>query len=378
MSFKIGKVSVGEAVALIGMLLIPEIYLTEPSLMIGFTGTSAWICKILSGVLVAGVLLAVLKMYRVYIEKFSGGQMIPFPDFLKGLLGSRGALLLLVVWALLFEIETILTLREFVDHTVITALKANSLRVVLLIFAGSMLLIACSGLEVILRVAYVFFAIGIVSVVLVFLLLIPSYDPLQLFPWQGYGFANNIKYSLFDIGMGAQAIALLFIAPHFQNIRTLKKGIFYGIGYTLFTKVLVFLMALMVFGVAASPERGLIYYELARYVNISQYLQRIDAVFIIVWLSAGLISSVLTQYFSVILFQSAFRLKDTKVLLSIGILLTAAMAMLPNSIAQTIQWRGILSYYVTMALFLATFLVLGIGYYMKCRRNASCVGQLKS
>lgn len=375
MSYRIGKVSVGEAVALIGMLLVPEIYLTEPSLMIGFTGSAAWISKLISSLLVVGVLLAILKIYSCYVHKFADGQMVTFPAFLKGLLGKHLGFLLLLVWAVLFEVETILTLREFADHTLITALKANSLRVVTLFFAGSILLIAYAGLEVILRSAYVFFVIGLAAVLFIFVLLFTSYEPLQLFPWQGYGFATTVKYSMLDIGMGAQAIALFFIAPHFQNIKTLKKGILYGIGYATAMKVLVFLMAIMVFGVVASPERGLLYYELARYVNVSQYLQRIDSVFIIVWLSAGLFSTVLTQYLSVILCQGAFQLKDTKVLLSISVLLTAALAMMPDSIAQTIHWRSFLSYYVTMSFFLATFFILGIGYYVKCRRKPSCVGQ---
>lgn len=375
MSYRIGKVSVGEAVALIGMLLVPEIYLTEPSLMIGFTGSAAWISKIISSLLVIGVLLAILKMYSCYVNRFADGQMVTFPAFLKGLLGKHLGFLLLLLWAVLFEVETVLTLREFADHTLITALKANSLRVVTLFFAGSILLIAYAGLEVILRSAYVFFVIGLAAMIFIFVLLFPSYEPLQLFPWQGYGLATTVKYSMLDMGMGAQAIALFFIAPHFQNIRTLKKGILYGIGYATVMKVLVFMMAIMVFGIVASPERGLLYYELARYVNISQYLQRIDSVFIIVWLSAGLLSTVLTQYFSVILCQGAFQLKDTKVLLSISVLLTAALAMMPDSIAQTIHWRSFLSYYITMSFFLATFLILGIGYYMKCRRKPSCVGQ---
>ena len=63
-SYGIGKISAVEGMTLVAMLIVPSIYLTEPSLSIGFVGNSAWLLKICSGLLLLGLLLAILKIYQ--------------------------------------------------------------------------------------------------------------------------------------------------------------------------------------------------------------------------------------------------------------------------------------------------------------------------
>ena len=270
MSYGIGKISVSEGMALITMLLIPNIYLTEPSLVIGFVGNSAWLLKFCSGLFIVGILLSLLKIYQSYIEKFHGGRMIDFYRFVREILGRGGAMLFFVLWAILFEVSTILTLREFTDHTLITALKISNLKLVLLIFAVAIFFIMRSGLEVILRGAYIFFLLRVVTLGVLFALLFSSYAPEQLLPWQGYGIGSLAKHSILDIDTGATAMAIFFIAPHLQNINTLKKSILYGIAYATFFKMVLIAMMIMVFGIIVAPERVMLFYELVRCVNLSE------------------------------------------------------------------------------------------------------------
>lgn len=375
MSYGIGKISIAEGMSLIIMLLIPNIYLTEPSLSIGFVGNSAWLLKICSGLLILGVLLSTLKIYQNYIDKFCNGRLVTFFEFTQGVLGKSGAILFSVLWAVLFECSAILTLREYTDHALLTTLKTGNLKIVLLIFAIFILFMMRSGLEVILRGSYLFFLLRAVTVVILFGLLTSAYEPIQLLPWQGYGIGSLAKYSFFDIGTGATAMAIFFIAPHLQNIRTLKKSILYGMGYVTFFKMLLIMMMIMSFGVIVAPERILLFYELVRCVNLSQYVQRIDAVFTIIWLTAGLISILITQYLSIMIYSEAFKLTDTRALMGIGVLFTASVAMLPDSIVSALTISGMFIYHWSTGIMLFSLIVLGVGYYVKCRRNNSCVGQ---
>lgn len=375
MSYGIGKVSVAEGMSLIIMLLIPNIYLTEPSLSIGFVGTSAWLLKICSGLLILGILLAMLKIYKNYVEKFSQGRLVTFFSFLQDILGNKGAILFYLLWAILFECSTILTLREYTDHALLTTLKTGNLKIVLLIFSIFSLFMMRSGLEVILRGSYLLFLLRAATVVILSILLIPTYEPLQLLPWQGYGFGSLAQYGFMDIGTGATAMAIFFIAPHLQNMNTLKKSILYGMGYVTFFKMLLIAMMVMVFGVVVSPERFLLFYELVRCVNLSQYVQRIDSIFAIVWLTAGLMSIFITQYLSIMIYSEAFKLTDIRALLGIGMLFTASMAMLPDSVMAALTISGIFVYQCSTGFMLLSLIVLGVGYYVKCRRNDSCIGQ---
>lgn len=374
-SYGIGKISAVEGMTLVAMLIVPSIYLTEPSLSIGFVGNSAWLLKICSGLLLLGLLLAILKIYQNYIDKFCNGRMITFFSFVQGVLGRSGGMIFFILWAVLFHLSTVLMIREFTDHTLMTTLKTGNLKLVLLIFAVAIFFMMRYGLEVILRCAYLLLVVRAITLIILLFLLFSSYDVTQLLPWQGYGMGSLAKYSFLDIGTGATSMAIFFIIPHLQNIATMKKSILYGMAYVTFFKMILILMMIMTFGIIVSPERVLLFYELVRCVNLSQYVQRVDSIFILMWLTAGLMSIVVTQYLSVMIYCEAFKLTDSKALMAIAMLLTTSIAMLPDSTITALTMSGFFIYQWSTAFMVFSFIILGIGYYVKCRRNSSCVGQ---
>lgn len=375
--YETGKMGAGEGMTLVAMLILPNIYLSEPSLSIGFVGNSAWLLKICSGVLYAGILLAILKFYQGYTEKFCGGKMISFADFIRGLMGSAFARVVLILWALVFEAQAILTLREFADHTLITALAESSLPLILFLFSACITIVLWKGLEVILRAAYIFFIIATIGILVTILALYNNYQFDYLFPWQGYGFSALARHSFHDLGTWVLAFAILFLAPNLQCVRTVKKAIVYGFGWTILLKALLIAAIIMVFGILISPDRALLFYEIVQSIHLSQYLQRVDAIFIIIWLTGGLISALLMQFFVLTLLGEAFRIDDEKPLIPMLTLISALMGFMPNSVIAVIELNNLFVYKFSSVFILLNFIAFAIGYYVKCRRKKPCVGAIK-
>lgn len=377
MNYYTGKLGIGEGIALITMLLLPNIYLSEPSISIGLAGSSAWLLKLVSGAIAGAVLFGIVYFYQDYITKYHQNKVVSFHEFAQGLLSKKLALVLLLAWSIVFEIQTILTLREFADHTLITALPMSSLLVIILLYSACITIVLLRGLEVILRTAYLLFIIGAAGIMVTIIALYSEYEFSNLMPWQGQGLSILAQSSVSDLGTWAFGIAVLVIAPNLQNIRTIRKVIFYGFGYTVALKALLIAAIVMVFGAVVAPERALLFYEIVQAVHLSQYLQRVDAIFIMIWLTGGLISMMLMQYFALTLVCQAFEIKDMRPIIPIATLTSAALAILPNSVVAVIQLNHYFVYHIVSIFFILTALVLAIGYFVKCRRDKPCVGAIK-
>lgn len=377
MIYKTGKIGVNEGAALIVMLLLPNMYLSEPSLSIGFVGSSAWLLKIISGCVATGALLTILYCYQQHAARFHGGECIDFYQFTRELIGRQKARLLFFFWAVLFEIQTILLLREFSDHVLITTLPTSRLPVIVLLLAGCMGIILLRGLEVILRTAYVLFLLSALGVVVVVVLLTGFFEFDQLFPWQGYGLLSLAKYSFSDLGTWLLCFAILLLAPNLQTFSTVRRSILYGFGYTILLKTMLVAAAILVFGTIVAPERSMLFYEMVQAINLSQYLQRVDAAFIMIWLPGGLMSALLMQFFALTLFCKVFDLRDFKVLIPMAVALSAVFSLLPSSVVAVIELNRFLVYVVFSAFMAVNFTIFIVGHFVKSRRDASCAGNTK-
>lgn len=377
MIYKLGKIGVTEGMSLIAMSCLPNIYLSEPSVTIGFAGSCAWLLKLISGIIAALVMLKILQCYQSYCQRFHNGKCIDFYQFTKELLGSKKAWFLFFCWAVMFELQTIIMLREFADQVLITTLPSNRLAVIILVIAICMIAIIWRGLEIILRAAYISFCVTVIGIVVTFLLLMGLFNYDYLFPLLGNGMPSIVKHSFSEIGSWLMCFSVLFIAADLQDFSDIRRSIIYGIGYTVVLKIIIIIAAILVFGSLIAPERVVLFYEMVQGINLSQYLQRVDAVFIMMWMPAGLISTVLLQFFAMMLFTRIFELNDFKALIPLTVLLTAAFAMMPNSVVEAIELNKILVYFISSVFVIANFLIFVGGYYLKCRRDASCAGNAK-
>ena len=190
MIYKLGKIGVIEGMSLIAMITLPNAYLSTPSITIGFAGSAGWLLKLLSGIIAAALLLKISRCYQSYCQRFHDNKCIDFYQFAYELFGDIKARVLFFLWAVLFEIQTILMLREFADQVLITTLPADCLALIILVIAGCMSAIIWRGLEIILRAAYIGFLISgsgiIISVALLGGLFNYDYSCMDVWKYRRY------------------------------------------------------------------------------------------------------------------------------------------------------------------------------------------------
>ncbi|MBP2635930.1 MAG: spore germination protein (amino acid permease) [Firmicutes bacterium] len=361
MSYQPGRMGIAEGMALVFIMLFPRIFLTTPANAIAAVTTAAWWVVIVSGL---PVILAIFAW--IYIFRQTPGDLFSVSE---KLLGRVGAWLVTVAAIMVFFIDAALVLRQFAENTLLTALPQVEFSFIVGWYTLIAALGALLGLEALARGTYLLFPMSVMGLILVLLLLAPYYDVYNLTPWRGYGLLASLQTGILQSGINISGLILVIVSPAMQNIQTFKWASIFGVTSGLFIKSLTLFIFTMVFGVATASEKTLPFFEMSRLVYINRYFQRIEALFIILWVIGGLLGISLGLYMGTFLITRLLKLPALQPLIPLSAYIVAQMAMVPPDIATVIRLDNyLISHFYTATLFIIT-LVLLIAAFVKSKKR---------
>lgn len=351
MSYQSGRMGIAEGMAIVFIMLFPRIFLTTPANTVHAATTAAWWVIIVAG------LPAILAIFAWgYILKQTPGDLFSISE---KLLGRAGAWLITIMGIMVSFIDAALMLRQFAENTLLTALPQVEFSFIVGWYAFIAALGAILGLEALARGTYLLLPMSVMGLLLVLLLLVPYYDIYNLTPWRGYGIITSLQTGIQLSGINIGGIILVIVFPAMQNIHTFKWASIFGVLLGTFIKALSFLIFIMVFGVATASEKTLPFFEMARLVYLNRYFQRIEALFIILWVIVGLLGIALSLYMGTFLITRLLKLPALQPLIPLSAYIVAQLSMLPPDIATVIRLDSfIISHFFTLALFINTLLLL--------------------
>ncbi|WP_371377969.1 GerAB/ArcD/ProY family transporter [Sporomusa aerivorans] len=322
MKYQSGRLGVAEGLALAFVITFPPIFLSTVTKSVEAAGSIGWV----PGMIAAVINSTLLYLYLRILEQYPGDLLA----VTQKLLGKFAAWLLgLFYFAVFFGLATIWT-RQFSENTLLTSLPYASFDIVILWYGLGSALLIYAGIEALGRAAYVIMPFCIIGLLLVFALLLPLYKPMYLLPWQGRGLENLITPVINLVGAGAQIALLLFLAPAFQTNKTLKCALLFGYGSSVLMRVSSVAVFIMIFGASVASEKMLPFYEMARLIYLNRYIQRLEAIFILLWVIVGLLAISLCLYGSLYLAAKLLKLPTIRPLIPVAALVSIQLAMLPQ------------------------------------------------
>lgn len=333
MSYQSGKMGIAECLAMVFMMTFSSIFLTMPAHTLVNQAALGWVSVILNG------LMAMVMLYAVYYA--SRGQEQDLLQLVKGHLGMLGFWLVGLYYCGLFWTIAVSLLRQYTENTLLTALPEVEFMVVLLTYGLTISIIVYIGLEPVCRATYLIIPFALVGLLIVLAALIPYYNVHGLFPLQGNGWGVFVRKGLLTGGINVACIAPALMAATFHDRRTWFIGSLFGVGLSVGLKTLGVLVFTLIFGVAVGQERMLPFYELSRLVYLGRFVQRIESLFIMLWVISGILAVALNLYMGIYLFTRLFNLPSIRPLLPVATVLTAALAALPTDAAAVIQLETI-------------------------------------
>ena len=173
---------------------------------------------------------------------------------------------------------------------------------------------------------------AIAGLLSVFAGLTPVLKPLYLYPLLGNGVASVVEPTLQLIGASTPLLLLLVIGPAFQNQQTIRSVILLGIGGSSMIRALANAVYVAGFSAAIGLEKTLPFYEMARLIYINRYVQRLEAVFILLWVIVGVLGIAACLYGSLYIITRLFRLPTLKpLLLPVGLIMISIASLPPDA-----------------------------------------------
>ncbi|MFC6652833.1 GerAB/ArcD/ProY family transporter [Paenibacillus rhizoplanae] len=346
------------AVAVISSTIIGVGILSFPRYMTEAGNTSAPFVA-LSGVLISFIIYWLLVSL---CQRFPQETLFVFS---RRLIGRPLAAVFTLAIMLLFIVLTGLTVRQFGDVATTVLYKKTPIEATIFL----MLLISLlSSRRNILKFSYIhsFYLPLIVGSILVTILIsLKNVDMLNLQPVlmaPGVKFWNGARQATY---LFQSAFVVVLLIPLMEKPNHAVRAGAWAIFMSGAIYVLIVIASVGMFG--AEETKLLIYptLEMARSAAFGEgFLERLDAIFIIIWVISVFTTIYTTYYISAYLLQKLLRLRDQRMASSVLLPVMFILSMLPPNVFETYRWSLHLGN-AGMIMMLGYSLLLWTGYLIR-------------
>lgn len=365
MNYEPGNMGVAEGLSLAFMVSFVTIFLSISAISVDLAKTAAWMIPLVTG----GCSLALLLAYLAVVKQFREPDLLAVAE---SLLGKPVAWLIGAYYSVMFFAEATLLLRQFAENTLITATPDTEFSLVVFFFVSVISISLFFSIEPVARTAYILLPPLLVGILLVLVMLISRYEPLHLTPWQGSGLEDVLWHSVPMSGLFLGVWIIPLLGRSFQNTRTMFQSALYGLGLATLCRSVIVAAFVSSFGVMTGREKVLPFFEMTRLVYTSRYLQRIESLFIVLWVFTGVVAIVIYLFAGLYLAARLWRLPSIKPLVIPAVILVSQAAMMPGDMTTVIKLHHtIISTVYNIGVFAIPALLVVAGL-VKRRRKQAC------
>ncbi|GGI11926.1 GerAB/ArcD/ProY family transporter [Gottfriedia solisilvae] len=305
----------------------------------------AWISLLLGSLFGCILFYVYIKLYELYPQQ-------TFTKVTQEILGEYAGKLVAIVYMVYFIYIAARDLRDFEELLVITIFNASSLILIGILMMFIVMYGAHKGLETFARAnEFIFFLISIIILIIVgFESIAKIYQINNLRPVLENGWKPVIKASFplattFPFG---EVIVFTMIMPHLNKTnKALKVGIpaliFSGMVLIFFT-----LKNIMILGVSGYERATFPLLTAISYINIANFVQRLDPLIVIIMVIGGFVKIFLFFYCAVTCSAELFKVKKSSdVVYPISLLVViSSLWMAPNVLHHFKEGLEIVPFYM--------------------------------
>ena len=327
------KIGAKELTALLTMYVVPNAFLSYPSAISHSGMEAAWMEPLLSGVIAMVLFLMVQTLIR---RHFKG---LDFIEIAKETFGRAFAILVALACAAYLLASTASVMREFEENVITTVLPLTPILMVGLLFILVVWYMAYCGLEGIARTSLILLPILIAGIVAVCLMTVNWWKPYLLLPIWGAGpeavEAGSLRYS----SIFANVLLVCILYPHAKDDKSFRRV---GVVSILLSAVLLsgFIAVYhMVFTPQQANHMTFHLYQLARMIFLGRFFQRMEAIFIFLWVTSAVVKMAFTLWATAYLLASAFQWPVYRPILPALALGCFSISMVPTDVMSAVQWE---------------------------------------
>jgi spore germination protein KB len=304
-----GKISARQLTILTMLYMIGSAIIVIPSTLASLAKQDAWIASLLSPAIGLLLLYIVIRLS----DRFPG---MALTDFIELVLGKwPGKIVSFAFLATFPYLITFYTLRDMGDFLTMQILPETPIETIHIALFIVVIMAVRLGLEPLARTAEILFPLFSLLFVVLIILLIPQIDKNNIKPVLENGLKPVIGASIPYISFPyLEAINFLMLAPYVKRSEKAGRALITSFALAGFFLFITTLFTILVFGGQLTSILMYPSYELAKKINIGNFLQRIEIIMATIWFITIYFRLTLLFYISVTGFAKVINASDYRFL----------------------------------------------------------------
>lgn len=348
------KIGTIEAILLILTVIIAHSILSLPRDLIIRTKSST----ILNIIYITIICLLISLLISKLFKKFGNLDIIDVSDYLGGkifktIVGS--------IFISYFIISSSILLRNFCEAIGLVYFQMTPIIFIVLLFVIGSCISNRLGFNTSFRVNLIIIPIALISILIIFIANFKNFDIQKIFPILGGGFNNTFLTGLLNLSSFEGILYLYFIPPYLKEPQKYKKISIISTVLTGIYLILCVSILLFIFPSFFTTNEIMPLYSAARYISFGNFLQRLESIFMMVWILAFTSYITIACKFALKIFQKITNIKSSKELINIFGVLILSVAMFPKNLAISTFFETKLYSYISILIifiFAITILIL--------------------
>lgn len=341
-----------ECIFFVCMIMLNKLILNLPTILISSTGTGTFINLIYIGI----ITLFLIFIINICLKNFPNSDILDISNilggkFLKTIVG--------IIFIALFSFILFTFLTDFSNLLKMIYYQNYPKPFILLFFIIGILVSNLIGFKSIIRMISFLFPFVLLSIFSAFVGTIDNFSIDKITPVLGYNYQTTFINGLLNIFCFSFISFYYFLQPllkeptDYKKISYISFFISFGLLFITVCSILT-LLPLASTGITINPL-----YLLSRNVSFSDFLQRLDGIFVLFWILSLLCYLSSLVFFINLCFSKIVNISDNKMFTYITCMLLFGFSLLPFDISTiTFLETSILKYMTTGIVFIMSPIIL--------------------
>ena len=357
------RIGIAEAIMLILSFVVAHTVLSLPKALVDTTRSST----LLNIVYIS--IFAIIFVYFIckILKKFPGMDILDISEFLGGKVFKN---IVGFIFILYFVISGCIFLRNFTECLEIVYYPSTDILFITLFFIISISLTAKLDFNANLKANLIIIPLVLVSIIFLFFANVQYFTPQRIFPILGEGLFNTFVAGISNIYAFSGIALIYFLPPLLKNPNKITKISIIGTIISSIYLLFVISIILFMFPIFVNLDEVLPLYTIATYVEFGSFFQRLESIFLVIWLISFACYLSIIANFSFFIFKKITAIKEVKPIIYPFTFFALGISLLPKnySIAKFYE-TNIYPYIMIVTVYIISFIILYLAYRKKKRRE---------
>lgn len=346
---KLGK---WEAIILIVAIVINHIILGLPRGIVAEHASAA----ILNVIYISAIVLVLIFLICKLLEHFPGLDIIDISEFLGGKVLKIGVSILFLLY---ITFITGILLRSFSEGLKLIFFPRTSLPIIMILFLIAIVIMNKLNIISIARANLFFTILVAISMVLIFVGNWKNLTWQKVFPILGNGAYTTFFSGLSNLFAFGGIACIYLLPPYLKNQKDFKKVAFASVSLSAFFLLISVATLLFIFPPTIIEQQIFPIYLASRFIDFSRFFQRLDALFLLIWLLSIICYLAIVLYFSTNIFKRVTNLKYSKWISTLFALFIFGTALIPKNMQEiSFLENTVYRYIILILVFALSFIIL--------------------